>query len=70
MASLFAIAAVVFHVSPAYVAVGITIDAYKRSFTVLLMLLDDQIGRSLWKTDAAFPILARRSTIASPSLEM
>ena len=33
----------------------------------MLTLLDDKIRRNLWKTDAAFAILARTSTVASPS---
>ena len=40
----------------------------RRSFTFKLMVVDDHIGRSRWKMDAAFPILARTSGSESPSL--
>ena len=51
--------AVLFHVSHAYIAMGITVAVYRRNFTFKLMVVADHIERSRWKMDAAFPILAR-----------
>ena len=62
--------AVPFHVSHAQIAVGITMDVYRRNLTFKLMVVDDHIGRSRWKMDAAFPILARSSDSESQSLDM
>ena len=41
---------------------------YRRNFAFKFMVVDDYIGRSRWKMDAAFPILARTSGSESPSL--
>ena len=64
--------AVLFHVSHAYVAVGVAMAVYRHTcnFTLKLMVVDVHIGRSRWKMDAAFPILARTSGSESPSLDV
>ena len=60
--------AVLFHVSHAYIAVWITIAVYRRNVTFKLIVVDDHIGRSSLKMDAAFLILEYTSGPEPPSL--
>ena len=57
---------VVFHVSLAYIPVGMTMDEYRRNLTSFCIVLHFQMGCSRWNTDEALPNLARMSTSTSP----
>ena len=61
---------VLFQVSQACRAVGMTIDMYRRSLVSRLMEWLDQILQRRWKVDAALPIFARISTSTSKLVEM